>query len=91
VGASPRERGGGFDTRASRVTSNSLYGLHESLADAVAAMRLIDDERRDPTPGAAVVQNWHQEVRRGPDERPAVVGDEHTGSRIRERTLEGLS
>jgi hypothetical protein len=72
------QRTGGFDARTRRGASGSLRYFHESLADAVAAMRFIDYQRRDPTPGAAVVQNWHQEVRRGSDERPADVGDEQS-------------
>jgi hypothetical protein len=82
------ERAGGFDAGARRVSSGRFRRFHEHLSDAVATVRLVDYQSRDPAPGAAVVRHRHHEVRRGPDERAAVVGDEHIGSRIGEHVFE---
>jgi hypothetical protein len=57
------------------------------VADAVAAVGLVDHEGCDPAPGAIVVRHWHQEACRNPDERPGVVGDEHVGPRIVEHAF----
>jgi hypothetical protein len=54
----------------------------------VATVGLVDNDGCDPAPGAIVVCHRHEEVRCGPDERHAVIGDEDIGPRIREYALE---
>lgn len=88
VCAVPVQPASGFDARAGGVLRRPLRRLDEHVADAAAAVGLVDHEGRDPTPGAIVVRHWHQEARRGPDEHPGVVSDKHIGPRIRERAFE---
>lgn len=86
--AGSMKRARGFDARADGLASGFLRHVHEHVADALATVTLVDDESSDPAPGAIVVRHWHEEVRRGPDKRPAVVGNEHIGPRISEHGLE---
>lgn len=85
------KRAGGFDPRAGGVPSILLGRNHEQVADAVAAMRLVDYEGCDPAPWTAVVRYGHEEVRRRPDQRLPVVRDEHIGSNIREHAFEATA
>jgi hypothetical protein len=88
VRAGPMERARGFDARAGGVPSGPLCRFHKHLADAVSTVGLLDNQGCDPAPGAMVVCDWHEEVRCGSDERPAVLGDEHIAPRISEHALE---
>jgi hypothetical protein len=64
------------------AASSYLSRFDELLADAFAAVRLVDHKGRDPASGAPVMRHWHEEQRRRTEERCAIVGDEHAGSGI---------
>jgi len=88
VCASPIQRAGGFDAGTLGLSRGCFRRFHEHLADAVAMVRLVDHEGCDPALRAPVVRHWYEEVDCGPNERPAVVGDDHVSPRIGEHVFE---
>jgi len=78
----------GFDAGARDVPGGFLGRFNKHVADTTAAVSLVNHEGRDPTPGAIVMRHWHEEIRRGTDQRAVIVSDEYVGTRISEHVRE---
>jgi len=88
VGAGAMECARGLDAGARDVPGGLLGRFHKPVADPATAVCLVHDKGCDATPGAIVMHHWHEEVRRGPDQRAAILSDEHVGTGISEHVRE---
>lgn len=85
------QRTGRFDPCAGGGTSRPFRRFNQHAANPVATVHLLDDEGGDATPRTIVVRYGHEETRRGPDERLAVVSNEHLSPRISQHALQPIA
>jgi hypothetical protein len=88
MSAAPMERARDFDSRTSSLPRSHLGRGHEHPANTAPTSLLINHERRDPAPRPVLMCDRDEEVRRGSDDGAAIVGDEHTGPGISQKSLE---